>query len=91
MLERILILGFAVFFTVELVRRLPWIETQALKGARPWACHLCMTFWVTATWVTVLHYAAGIAASWQLGPGAAGVCLAILYLTDAAAGPPKLT
>ena len=90
MLERCLILGFIIFFSVETIRRLPYIDIQAMKGVRPWSCHLCMTFWVALTWALVLHYTGLAPASYELAPGAAGVCLAILYLTDAAQGAPKL-
>jgi len=83
MLGLITSFGLTVFFLVELVRKLPGVETWALAGKRPWGCDLCMSFW-TSVLVMVLTALIGDV-TWRmlpwLIPGAGAISLVLLYWT----------
>lgn len=71
-------LGLAVFFVVETIRRLPPFEKWVLQGKRPWACNLCMSFWV-GNIVGISAHAYGLAPLSALGH-AAGLGFSLLLL-----------
>lgn len=95
----IISLGLAAFFFAESIRQLPYIQQWTLEGRKPFACHVCMSFWVSLALalvvVNVKHVGGNDAVSklyhlvYNLG-GIGGVCLAILYWTDNTGGPPPM-
>lgn len=38
--------GLVIFFVVSLVRKLPGIRMLSMQGRKPWACNLCMAWWI---------------------------------------------
>lgn len=95
MLELIFALGLVVFFTIELVRKLPKIEGLALEGKRPWSCDLCMSFWTSGLWSGIVfgNYPPENPITLLLVPGAAaGVALFMLHFTNSLmpGEPPEL-
>ena len=90
MISLVLILGLAVFYSIEAVRRLPLIDVLTARGVKPFACHVCMSLWTSAAWCIAL-YALGRRPDFViLGPAVAGVALTLLYVTDAVTRPPSL-
>lgn len=74
-----LIVGLTTFFVVRTLRVLPAVRDWDRAGRRPWACDVCMTFWVAGLWTLVLLWPPPF--SWRdlvMWPAGAGVALLIL-------------
>jgi len=82
----IVVYGLAVFYAVEFVRTLPFVDVWVAAGRKPFACHVCMSGWGSIA-LHGLLYGLGDAGQWWItGPAAAGVALLLLYGSDALAG-----
>lgn len=89
MLTAVVVLGFASFFAVSAIRRLPVVEGWTLTGVKPWACNLCMSLWVALAW-TLVTRAPGVFRGDYIASGltwaaVAGVCLVMLEWSESLA------
>lgn len=97
MLMHILVVGLAVFFAVETIRKLPVIKMWSLAGKRPWGCDQCMSFWVAGIAnVLLVLCVPEIGITWTdfvlVAPASAGVSLALILWTNSfsPSEPPEL-
>jgi hypothetical protein len=88
------LLTWAVFVSLGIpgvvlaVRKLPGVDTKVLAGVKPWACDVCMCFWVGA--ILTLEAAA---VAWDLrvlavAPPAYTLALLLLRVMQAPHGAP---
>lgn len=71
------------------IRQAPFIHGWTQKGIKPWACDICMTFWMTLIATSVLEFRGHAAllawlASYSIGK------FALRKLTDPEGVPPGL-
>jgi hypothetical protein len=97
MLMHTLLMGLVVFFTIEIVRKLPVIKTAALAGTKPWGCDQCMSFWIGAMWNgAVVLWLPDLGRTWTEfvldWPATSGVSLALILWTSSLtpSEPPEL-
>ena len=91
-----ILVGLGSFAIVELVRRLPVIEQWTLRGMRPWACNLCMSFWTSALMIFLMclayHSVAARVPPWatlfMIWPAGMAIALYVLMKTDNPPSPP---
>ncbi len=86
-MTNVILLGLAIFYVVSVIRKLPRIEAWSLTGKRPWACDLCMSFWVGLATVFFVY---GLP-PWTVRVGleaVAGVGTGFLFLSIYQALPP---
>ena len=95
MLTHVLVLGLAVFFAVEIIRKLPILKGWALSGKKPWACDQCMSFWIGGIGnALVIGFLVDLPWSRLLldWPASSGVSLALILWTSSLTppNPPEL-
>lgn len=73
-----LLIGLAAYFSVNTIRRLPYVENLVLAEVKPWACHACMSFWVVAAASAALHFLHRVPFDGLVAAAAAGVCFGLL-------------
>lgn len=83
MIELALLLAFATFGLVSVVRKLPRVHRAVVAGTKPWACDACFSFWaalaVYVGYVAVRVLVDDLEALKLLAWGAAvGACILLL-------------
>ena len=79
-MSHVVLLGLVAFFAVNVARRLPGVADWTLNGIKPWACDVCMSFWVVAA-ISGIRY--GVHRHFDIwdAVATAGVCLLLLILS----------
>lgn len=42
------LVALAIPGVVQAVRALPWVSRRVFENVKPWACDICMSFWIGA-------------------------------------------
>lgn len=79
------VLGMSAAAIPPIVRTLPFVQAWVLRGVKPWACDLCMSFWSTA--LTTAFWAA-LDVPALAGLPAFVVTFAIVRFNSEPIGPP---
>lgn len=78
------VVGMSAAALPPILRALPFVDTWVMRGIRPWACDLCMSFWSTLI-TTCFWKAMGV--PWLAGLPAFVVTFAIVRLNGEHFGP----
>jgi hypothetical protein len=83
-------LGATVAGVVLAVRALPWVQRAIMQRRKPWACDVCLGFWVTgAATLALAHWQHAPSLLLSAGP-AYPVALWILRKLQEPTNPPQL-
>lgn len=81
-----LVIGMSAASLPPIVRAAPFVQTWMLRGLKPWACDLCMSFWSTI--IATTFWSIFSEASFFAGFPAFVVTFAVVRLNSEHFGPP---